>query len=138
VVHKYVMHDTPDSRINSQHAKLCELMAEMCYMITNPETEYLLIPKFAKFTMYLEHHFEYEESVMRKARYFDIDDHTAVHTQFMVTVNKIYRNAMRSTSSLKANLPVIAKALRNHIELEEPLFRSELLPTINSQYAEFS
>lgn len=134
------MHNTPDARVNSQHTKLCEMLTEMCEMITDSDTEYTLIPKFAKFVMYLEHHFEYEESAMRASNYFDVEAHTAAHAQFKVTVTKIYRNAMYNTASLKDNLPTIARALKTHIETEEKIFSTELLPSFYSKstYAEFS
>lgn len=136
------MYETPGVTINEQHEKLIQLLTDMCDHLrtSTASTEHLIIPKFAKFLVYLERHFEYENSIMEKSNYFDYDNHSKAHAHVLELTTTVYRDAMNDPEILRNSLPSIARAIFGHIELETALFKKELLPNLryNSAYAEFS
>ena len=81
---------------------------------------------------YVKFHFSYEERLMEKCNYSDLKNHKDVHSDFSNLINEASISFAVSNQLSKKTIQFVEDWLIYHIEVEEELFHTFLVPCLFS------
>ena len=81
---------------------------------------------------YTESHFSFEEALMERAGYKELDEHHNVHRKFTMRIESLLRSTENGEDVAEATLQLLEKWLLHHILEEDRAYADEVRDFINS------
>jgi len=76
-------YETGIAEVDSQHRMLCDMINRLHDAMIDQKTEKVVDKILIELLNYTEYHFGLEESMLRKARYSQLNEHIQEHTEFI-------------------------------------------------------
>jgi len=115
--------------IDEQHAYLFAILIEIvtiCKNVTpilSKKTDAEIHDVLKNLQKYTQNHFQYEERLMEKMKYPDLENHRAIHGEFIKRMLNIQKEAIRKKETkflMIHEMAVLVKEwLINHIQIED-------------------
>ncbi len=104
------------SQIDAQHRKLFEYFAELDRAMRQGQGRQVVGKLLSALSAYTREHFAYEEDLMRRARYPDLDRHRRIHEAFVEQLKDFEQRNQQGEFSVTIDLAQsLTEWLRKHI-----------------------
>jgi hemerythrin len=118
--------------IDQQHKRIVEFINTLDTLVGKPDA-YLGVARILyDLVDYTESHFSFEEALMERAGYKELDDHHQVHRQFTQRIESLLRSTEKGEDVAEALLQLLEKWLLHHILEEDRAYADEVREFINS------
>ncbi len=118
--------------IDQQHKRIVEFINALDSLVGKPDA-YLGVARILyDLVDYTESHFSFEEALMERAGYKELDDHHQVHRQFTQRIESLLRSTEKGEDVAEALLQLLEKWLLHHILEEDRAYADEVREFINS------
>ena len=115
------------AEIDKQHQKLVELINKLHDSIAKGQKDAVLKDVFNELGSYTFTHFSYEESLLRKANYSDIQEHLEIHRSIVERVKNLQKQYFEgSQTALNDTLEFLRNWLLKHIAGTDKKYTKEL------------
>jgi hemerythrin len=112
--------------IDDQHRALFEFIAKLDAAIPTSDSWVLVQQTLNDLGYWARIHFAVEESLMRLARFPELDSHIATHADFMKTIARLKRQSLRKDIARDTS-HFLNDWLRHHIDVDDRKYAVHLL-----------
>lgn len=118
--------------IDQQHKRIVDFINDLDRVAGQPDA-YLGVARILyDLVDYTESHFSFEEALMERAGYKELDDHHHAHRVFTHRVESLLRSNENGENVAEALLQLLEKWLLHHILEEDHAYTDEVKDFINS------
>ena len=118
--------------IDQQHKRIVDYINTLDRLAGQPDA-YLGVARILyDLVDYTESHFSFEEALMERAGYQELDDHHHVHRQFTQRIESLLRSNEQGEDVAEALLQLLEKWLLHHILEEDRAYTDQVRDFINS------
>ncbi|KZX67144.1 MULTISPECIES: bacteriohemerythrin [unclassified Alcanivorax] len=118
--------------IDQQHKRIVDYINELDRLADQPDAQLGVARVLYDLVDYTESHFSFEEALMERAGYGELDDHHHKHRQFTFHIESLLRRHEQGDAVTDELLRLLEGWLLHHILEEDGAYADEVRDFINS------